>query len=360
MENWSLDLRETDPAGFRIKMTSRAKDCELIPKVSNAGEIYSLNNNQQVQVMHNGLLIEKDCYFGPWMTEIIANLRGHHEPQEEYVFYKLLEKLNLEQNSEQAVILELGSFWAYYSMWFLKEVKGSRAILLEPDRRRLEIGKKNFKLNQISGTFIEGAIGKNPGKKSNFLLEENNQIVKVKEYNLSLILSEHELENVTILMCDIQGAESFLFTNEISLLKSGKIRFLMISTHHHSISLNPALHQDLLSYFQSLGAHVICEHSVLESFSGDGLIAISFAEEDKNFRINVSRNRSVESLFKPLEIELRELVQSRRPTNLSIRQLVLEIQNSINNPVKVVLKEFSEQLIKFKHFLQSLILRNRV
>jgi FkbM family methyltransferase len=252
------------------------------------------------------------------MTEIITNLRGHHEPQEEYVFYKILEKLNLEQNSKQSIILELGSFWAYYSMWFLKEVKGSRAILLEPDKRRLEIGKKNFKLNQMSGTFIEGAIGKSPGLTSDFLLEADNQIIKVKEYDLSLILTEFELDYVTILMCDIQGGESFLFENEINLLRSGKIRFLVISTHHHIISLNPALHQDLLSYFKSLNCTIVSEHSVVESFSGDGLIVVSFAEEDKDFKIDVSKNRSSESLFKPLELELRELMEAKKPKNPSI------------------------------------------
>lgn len=335
MENSSQDFRETDLAGFRIKMTSSAKDCELIPKVSNAGEVYSLSNNEQVQVMHNGLLIKKDCYNGPWMTEIIANLRGHHEPQEEYVFYKLLEKLNSEQNSKQSIILELGSFWAYYSMWFLKEVKESRAILLEPDKRRLEVGKENFKLNQLSGTFIEGAIGKNPGLTSDFLLEANHQIVKVKEYNLSLILAEFDLDHVTILMCDIQGGESFLFENEINLLRSGKIRFLVISTHHHTISSNPALHQDLLSYFKSLDCFIISEHSVVESFSGDGLIVVSFADEDENFKIEVSKNRSSESLFKPLELELRELMELREPKNPSIKAALFELQKSIRFRLKV-------------------------
>jgi FkbM family methyltransferase len=349
MENSSLDLRETDPAGFRIKMTSSAKDCEPIPKVSNAGEIYSLSNNQQVQVMHNGLLIEKDCYFGPWMTDIIANLRGHHEPQQEYVFYKLLEKLNSEQNSKQSVILELGSFWAYYSMWFLKEVEGSRAILLEPDRRRLEIGKKNFKLNQISGTFIEGAIGKNPGLTSDFLLEADNQIVKVKEYDLSLILTEFDLDHVTILMCDIQGGESFLFEKEVKLLRSGKIRFLVISTHHHTISSNPALHQDLLGYFKSLNCFIVSEHSVVESFSGDGLIVVSFAEKDQNFKIDLSKNRSSESLFKPLELELRELMELRKPKIRSFKEVALELQKSVKSKLRVKVIN-PRQILKSKLF----------
>jgi hypothetical protein len=221
-------------------------------------------------------------------------------------------------------------------MWFLKEVKGSRAILLEPDKRRLEIGKENFKLNQMSGTYIEGAIGKSPGLTSDFLLEADNQIIKVKEYDLSLILAEFELDYVTILMCDIQGGEGFLFENEINLLRSGKIRFLVISTHHHIISLNPALHQDLLSYFNSLNCTIVSEHSVVESFSGDGLIVVSFAEEDKNFKIDISKNRSSESLFKPLELELRELMEQRKPKNPSSKEVALEIQKSINSKLKVI------------------------
>lgn len=38
--------------------------------------------------MHNGVKVIAGGYYGSWMTEIIRLLQGHHEPQEERVFYE--------------------------------------------------------------------------------------------------------------------------------------------------------------------------------------------------------------------------------------------------------------------------------
>ena len=46
-----------------------------------------------------------------------------------------------------------------------------------------------------------------------------------------------------------------------------------------------------------VGAHIIAEHDVHESYSGDGLIAASFSSVDKDFKVEVSCNRYSESLF---------------------------------------------------------------
>jgi ectoine hydroxylase-related dioxygenase (phytanoyl-CoA dioxygenase family) len=57
---------------------------------------------------------------------------------------------------------------------------------------------------------------------------------------------------------------------------------------------------------EELGAHVISEHSVPESYSGDGLIAVSFDERDRDLVVDTSRARSKESQFGELEYDLAE------------------------------------------------------
>jgi hypothetical protein len=67
----------------RTRKTISCKDSEYIPKVTNAGEIFD-----GFQIMHNGLKIVNGCYHGDWMSYIIQECKGHHEPQEEKAFMK--------------------------------------------------------------------------------------------------------------------------------------------------------------------------------------------------------------------------------------------------------------------------------
>ena len=87
----------------------------------------------------------------------------------------------------------------------------------------------------------------------------------------------------------------------------GLVRFLIVSTHHRAISGDPLTHQKALRLLVDASAHVIAEHSVSESFSGDGLIAVSFDPRDRDFTVPVSHARSVDSLFGELEHEVAAL-----------------------------------------------------
>src|SRR4051794_10510759 len=75
----------TEEEQRRIELTTAVRDTDALPKVPNAGTIET-RNGTRVQVMHNGLVVEEGGYFGPWITEIIKRLRGHHEPQGELAF----------------------------------------------------------------------------------------------------------------------------------------------------------------------------------------------------------------------------------------------------------------------------------
>jgi hypothetical protein len=105
-------------------------------------------------------------------------------------------------------------------------------------------------------------------------------------------------------LADVQGAETTLLERAAGVLGAGRVRFLVVSTHHHSISGSPLTHQRAVELLADLGAHVICEHSVGESFSGDGLIAVSFDQRDRDLTVEVSRARAKDSLFGELEFDL--------------------------------------------------------
>jgi FkbM family methyltransferase len=315
-------LDHLDPlAAQRVLMTISCRDADHLPKVEGAGEVFDLDGGS-VQRMHNGVLIEEGCYYGPWMTEIIRVLRGHHEPQEEVVFHEVLERLVATEPS--ASMIEVGSFWAYYSMWFHQTTHGNRIVALEPDPSYLDIGRRNFALNGMHATFLHGVIGDAPGHTTAFTTESTGESVEVLQYDLASVMKEGGLDRVGLLMVDIQGFETLLIERAAELLSAGAVRFMIVSTHHHQISGDALTHQRLLERLKGCGAHVIAEHTVSESYSGDGLIAVSFDERDRYMSIAISHARAKESLFGELEVDLQSAfdeLERLRPLNGELERL---------------------------------------
>lgn len=297
-------LDHLEPAAAdRVRMTVSCRDTDALSKVPGAGEVFELDGTL-VQRMHNGLLIEEGCYYGPWMTEIIRALGGHHEPQEEIVFHHVLERLVADD--PEPTMIELGSFWSYYTMWFLQRVPTGRAVCMEPDPAYLEIGKRNLALNGLEATFVHGAVGAEPGSTVEFVAESTGQPVVVPQYDLDALMAATDVPRVSLLMVDIQGFETPLLGRAVDLLRAGQVRFLVVSTHHHQISGDALTHQRTLALLTDLGAHVIAEHTVGESFSGDGLIAVSFDPRDRDLSVEVSHARARDSLFGELEYDLQQ------------------------------------------------------
>ena len=105
----------------------------LIERVPMAGVVdgrdVCLHNGNKVPLAGDG------AYYGPFSQILIVN-RGVHEPLEEYVFQETLKKL-----PEVPVMIELGAYWAHYSMWLKK---------LRPH------AQKQFSSNRARGNFAAG------------------------------------------------------------------------------------------------------------------------------------------------------------------------------------------------------------
>lgn len=235
----------------RALRTVSGDDADYIPKVVGAGEIF-YTETVPYQLMHNGVKIHLKSYYDvQWLTDVIHGLKGHHEPQEEKCFYEVLKYI-----PENATMIELGSYWAYYSLWFMSQIKNAKVYLIEPDLRRLEIGRKNFDLNNKVGTFKRGFAG--------VLKDEEPDGTGAECIPIDDFIESQGIEHTNILHADIQGAEYEMLETTVKHLD--RIDYFFISTHGDHI------HQPCLRFFKANGFIILAEHSGPESCSGDGLI----------------------------------------------------------------------------------------
>lgn len=279
----------------RVAMTTSCRDTDAIPKCSDAGILTRFKHNN-VQIMHNGLKVVSGGYYGNWMSKIISDLRGHHEPQEELIFYHLLKYVR-----SNSLMIELGAFWAYYSLWYLSAIKDSTAICIEPDPGNVAVGRKNAEINGLAERirFVEAWLGDEDLPSVAHHCESTGQPRSLPQLSMSGISDLAEGRVIEVLHCDTQGIEYGLIKSMKEAITAKRIRFLMLSTHHHSISRSRDTHRDCLSLLKDFGATVHAEHNIDESFSGDGLILASFFPEDRTLTFPpISKNVAERSLFK--------------------------------------------------------------
>ena len=285
----------------RVQMTLGCRDTEAIPKVDGAGAVMA-QEGVRIQLMHNGVKVVADGYCGAWMTQIIEGLKGHHEPQEELLFHALLRHVR-----PATRIVELGAWWAYYACWYLREVPDSTALCIEPCLDHLRVGEHNAVLNGVSGrvAFKNAWIGR----------KQDGQVLAHSVDGLPCLNMEAILESaggpIEMLHVDIQGAEIGLIETMGDAVSTGAIRFLVVSTHHESISGAAFTHDDCIRAIRRLGGVILAEHSVEESYSGDGLIVASFLPDDLGIELpKLSKNAPEKSLFPPKVIPLISYAQN--------------------------------------------------
>lgn len=256
----------------RVILTMSCNDADDIPKCSDAGKVYDQETDIPYQLMHNGIKVIKDGYCAAWMTDLIYGLKGHHEPQEEKVFYEVLKYI-----PEKAVMIELGSYWGYYSLWFAKEITESVNYLIEPDSERLDLGKKNFSLNGLSASFVRGYVGTCGTDAGNFR--------EAKQIFIDSFLQENNIDHVNIIHSDIQGSEYEMLESAIQSIELEKIDYFFISTHSDKI------HADCINFLKNHHYEIVAEHSPGESYSVDGLVTAKRASLSFPKKIEISKNR---------------------------------------------------------------------
>ena len=278
----------------RIVMATKCRDADQIPKVPDAGTVRTELDGTITQIMHNGIKVLADGYYGEWMRRLISSCDGHHEPQEERMFYEVLKCV-----APNASMIELGGYWSFYSLWFLNGSPERKAVVLEPDPLHLMVGRKNAELNGLNPCFFNGFVSC-VSKPSEPFETEQSGVINLRGYSVSELMEANGLTTLDILHCDTQGAEFEMIKSCKQLFESGRIRWAFVSTHAHQITGDPLTHQRCLASLRDFGATIEAEHDVHESFSGDGLIVARFGPVPIGWNgpIAISHNRYKNSLFR--------------------------------------------------------------
>ena len=194
----------------------------LIKRTPSAGYI----DKDNCIILHNGNRVPRDgpgAYYDNYSDLLIIN-RGVHEPLEEYCFQQMLEALN----NESPCMIELGSYWAHYSMWIKKNKPTARCFMVESEEINLFAGKENFKKNGMEGEFIKDFVGENA-------------------FSIDQFFAIHQLEKLDILHSDIQGYEYEMIKGAERSLRERRIDYIFISTH------SDELHYQLENEIKALG-----------------------------------------------------------------------------------------------------------
>lgn len=247
----------------RVAEATLCADADYIPKVPGAGTVSRDGNGNRVQLMHNGLVVLADSYYGNFVTQIIEKMKGHHEAQEEKVFHEVLKVI-----PAGSTMIELGSYWAYYSMWFQKSVKEARNFMIEPAKSSIECGMKNFQLNGMRGDFTQAFVGhtSSPDWQQP---ELRPKMEDVRQVCIKDFVQARGIERIAILHSDIQGFEYDMLRGCGGMLDEKKISFFFISTHGLKV------HFQCRSHLIHKDYALIAEHTPKESYSEDGLIVAS-------------------------------------------------------------------------------------
>jgi hypothetical protein len=222
----------------------------LIERVPQAGV---LEGNEVC--LHNGNRVPAGgagAYYGQFSTLLVLN-RGVHEPLEEYVFQELVKHL-----PPSPRMIELGAYWAHYSMW-LKRVRPQAIVtMVEPDPENLAAGRANFARNGFEGEFIHAIVGKG-------------------RWELDEFFASRGLSHLDILHVDIQGAEGELLDGGLQTLGDSQIDYLFVSTH------SQALHRGVAEELTRFGYRVeVSSDFDNETTSYDGFL---FAASQTTHRV---------------------------------------------------------------------------
>lgn len=265
-DGWFLNMEPNEGWKERIRIVQESADNAKIQRVEGAGTI-----KRGVQLMHNGLKIALGSYYGPEVSRMLYQNKGVHEPQEEYAFQYVLDVLK-SQKKQNYTMLELGSFWAFYSMWFKKDLSTTTNIMVEPESFNIGCGLRNFNLNGFTGTFINSFVSHS---KQN---EASQSFVSVDS-----IFYDYNLNYIDIVHCDIQGYETDMLSGAVDTMRKNKIGYFFISTHSND------LHAHCINTLQLNNYLILASANMEETYSFDGLIVARHSSIDGPTKIHISR-----------------------------------------------------------------------
>ncbi|GAA0326759.1 hypothetical protein GCM10009087_41300 [Sphingomonas oligophenolica] len=182
----------------------------LIERVPRAGYV----DSDGYVFLHNGNradLTGKFAYYAEFSDILVIN-RGVHEPLEEFCFQQLLKCIA----RPEPLMIELGAYWAHYSMWMKRSFPMAKCIMVEPDPHNSECGRNNFAANGYEGEFIVDFVG-------------------AENFAVDRFLADSETAHVDLLHCDIQGFELEMLDGASRALTDKVVDYVFVSTHSEQL-----------------------------------------------------------------------------------------------------------------------------
>jgi hypothetical protein len=182
---------------------------------------------------------------------MLAATKGVHEPQEERVFSEVLKFVQ-----PGGLMIELGAYWGFYSLWFARKVDQARCLLIEPELINLDLGRENFRLNGRDGEFVRAMVG----------ARSSNHWWRGATVCVDDLVEQRGLKQIDILHSDIQGFEDAMLQGAARTLGAGRVHFVFISTH------SDELHRRCREELQQYDFEIIADADLRGSYSVDGVL----------------------------------------------------------------------------------------
>lgn len=212
-----------------------------------------------------------------------ANLHISSHEDEHSNFLKILRKID----KAEPVMVEIGSWWAFWSLSFRHMFPRGRNILLELGKRHLSVGLKNFALNGFDETHYWGGfhlgfsnVYEEVVRDSNYDFPEikgeywDRSILGTKtgpEIEFIDVYSIERLNEIDLLHLDIQGSE-YPLINSLHLnypwILNDKINNLVIATHAQSF------HHELLALLTNIYKFEVVAVEPFGTVGGDGMLLL--------------------------------------------------------------------------------------
>jgi len=159
-------------------------------------------------------------------------------------------------------MVELGCFWAIWTIIFGKRFPNANLIILEANPDKLAVGLTNLTMNGLSATAHFNAIN------SDASMSKSEFGDLVQNITLDSVFKLNKLNEIDLLHLDIQGSELGVHKDIISALKKGLIHNTIIATH------STMIHEILLKDFELISDRFDIEDLPYQQGIGDGEIII--------------------------------------------------------------------------------------
>jgi len=236
-DDWQtrFDLTIADPANMKI------------PRCRHAGKLVQ---NGEVVVMFNGIVVTTYGYYGGF-SRILQLNAGVHEAGEELLWGEIINRM-----SPGATVVEFGSYWAYYSVWFARAVPNARVFAIEAVAQNMQVGQENARLNGVEGK-IDWTTG------------------FVDTGFWATFSATKGISEVDAMLVDIQGFEMKLVPDLVNAISRGalKVKYIVIGTHGQDI------HLACLRWIRQAGLRVVASSDHFQTFFVDGVIVATTVSE---------------------------------------------------------------------------------